>query len=199
MNKNSNSRTAPPRNGSSIVAALLVGMVLGLALAGLVAWFMLERPNQFLNKMPHETSNLTPDPVKPLPAPVTMASPDTPLAPAEKVEDKPRFEFYKVLTDKNDKSTRPKVPPKQARKPDLVEQKKATYFVQAGAFSNAADADKLKAKLTMLGMEPRVKATTLADQSVWHRVRLGPYSSTDEMNKAMYRLKQNGVPATRAP
>jgi len=199
MNNNSNARTAPPRNGSSIVAALLVGMVLGLTLAGLVAWFMLERPNQFVNKVPHETNQLTPDSVKPLPAPVTMVSPDTPLAPAKTVENKPRFEFYKVLTDKNDSSISPKVPPKQARKPDLVKQKKAAYFVQAGAFSNAADADKLKAKLTMLGMEPRVKAMTLADQSVWHRVRLGPYNSMNEMNKAMNRLKQNGVPATRAP
>ena len=39
MSKNGNSRTAPPSGkGGSLLAAVLVGMVLGLALAGGVAW-----------------------------------------------------------------------------------------------------------------------------------------------------------------
>ncbi len=71
MSKNSNSRTAPPRKGgSSLLAAVLVGMVLGLILAGGVAWYILQRPNPFVNNAPHETVKLTPDPVKPPPAPV---------------------------------------------------------------------------------------------------------------------------------
>ena len=77
-----------------------------------------------------------------------------------------------------------------------VGKEKEAYFLQAGAFANADDADKLKAKLAMLGMEASVQAATLPDKAVWHRVRLGPYRSADEMNKTLSMLKQNGVSAT---
>jgi cell division protein FtsN len=203
MSKNSNSRAAPPprKGGSSMVAAVLVGMVLGLALAGGVAWYILKRPNPFVNNAPHETVRLEPDPVKPPPvAAVAKPAPEvvSAVAAASGVaasgvgESKPRFEFYKVLTDKPDAAVPAKVAAKQTDKAVAKE----TYFLQAGAFSNVDDADKLKAKLAMLGMEASVQAATLPDKTVWHRVRLGPYKSSDEMSKASAVLKQNGVNAT---
>lgn len=200
MSKNSNSRAAPsPRKGGSMVAAVLIGMVLGLALAGGVAWYILKRPNQFVNNAPHEAVKLTPDPVKPAPAPVVNVVPETASAVASAPgaasgvgDGKPRFEFYKVLTDKPDAA----LPGHAAEKPTDKAAAKETYFLQAGAFANADDADKLKAKLAMLGMEASVQAATLPDKEVWHRVRLGPYKSADEMNRASAMLKQNGVKAT---
>lgn len=202
MSKNSSSRAAPPRKGgSSMFAAVLVGMVLGLALAGGVAWYILKRPSPFVNNAPHEAVKLEPDLVKPAPAPVAKAAPEatSAVAAASSVasgvgEGKPRFEFYKVLTDKPDAAVPAKAAAKPAEKAPAKE--KETYFLQAGAFTNAGDADKLKAKLAMLGMEASVQDATLPDKAVWHRVRLGPYKSTDEMNKAAAILKQNGVSAT---
>ena len=70
------------------------------------------------------------------------------------------------------------------------------YFLQAGSFSNEADADKLKARLALLGMEASVQSVNIPDKGVWHRVRLGPYASSDAMNKARATLKQNGVDTT---
>ena len=199
MSKNSNSRTAPPppRKGGSMAAAVLVGMVLGLSLAGGVAWYILKRPNPFVNNAPHEAVKLTPDPVKPAPVPVAKVVPDaaSAVAAASGVgENKPRFEFYKVLTDKPDAAVPAQTAPKLANKVAVKE--KETFFLQAGAFANSDDADKLKAKLAMLGMEASVQAATLPDKTVWHRVRLGPYKSADEMGKASAVLKQNGVSAT---
>ncbi len=206
MSKNSNSRAAPPRKGgSSMLAAILVGMVLGLALAGGVAWYILNRPSPYVNNAPHETVKLEPDIVKPAPAPVAKVVPEDASAAAAASgvasgaasavsEGKPRFEFYKVLTDKPDAAVSAKATAKPADK--TVAKEKETYFLQAGAFANADDADKLKAKLAMLGMEASVQAATLPDKAVWHRVRLGPYKSKDEMNKASEVLKQNGVSAT---
>jgi len=200
MSKNSNSRATPPRKGSSMLAAVLVGMALGLALAGGVAWYILKGPSPFVNNAPHEAVKLTPDPVKPAPAPVAKAAAEaTPAASiasgvASAVGDgKPRFEFYKVLTDKPDAA-----PAQAAAKPaaKASAKEKEVFFLQAGAFANADDADKLKAKLAMLGMEASVQAATLPDKAVWHRVRLGPYKSADEMNKVAGALKQNGVTAT---
>lgn len=190
MSKNNGPRSvAPPRKGSSLLAGILVGMVLGLLVAGGIAWYILKTPSQFVNNVPHEAVRLARDPVKPAPA---KAAPET-AEPASGVEDaKPRFEFYKVLTDKQDASAPAKATPKVADKPVAKE----AYFLQAGAFAEADDADKLKAKLAMLGMEASVQAATLPDKTVWHRVRLGPYKSVDEMNKVSAELKQNGVNAT---
>jgi cell division protein FtsN len=199
MKNNNNSQGASSGKGGSLLAAVLVGMVLGLILAGGVAWYILQRPNPFVNTAPHETVKLAPDPVKPAPVPVVKLAPQ-PVSSVGAVsgvasgvgEDKPRFEFYKVLTDKPDASAKQtakvgdKIPPKA----------KENYFLQAGAFTNGDDADKLKAKLAMIGMESVVQTATLPDKTVWHRVRLGPYKSTDEMNKVLAALKQNGVNAT---
>lgn len=198
MSKNNNSRAAPaPRKGGSMVAAVLIGMVLGLALAGGVAWYIMKRPNPFVNYAPREAVKLTPDSAKPAPPPFAKTAPEavSAVAAASGVgEDKPRFEFYKVLTDKADGTAPAKAAAKPADKPAAKE--KTSYFLQAGAFSNADEADKQKAKLTMLGMEVSVQDTTLPDKTVWHRVRLGPYKSAEEMNKASAMLKQNGVNTT---
>src|SRR5208337_2885523 len=101
MSKNSNSRAAQPGKGGSLLAAVLVGMVLGLALAGGVAWYILNRPSPFVNNAPHEAVKLEPDPVRPAPVPVVKAVPETVSAVATASsaasgvgESKPRFEFY---------------------------------------------------------------------------------------------------------
>ena len=70
------------------------------------------------------------------------------------------------------------------------------YFLQAGSFSNADDAEKLKARLALLGIEASTQTATIPDKGVWHRVRMGPYKNSDEMNRARNLLKQNGMDAT---
>ena len=67
------------------------------------------------------------------------------------------------------------------------------YFLQAGAFQNMSDADNLKAKLALLGVEAKIQSATLADKGVWHRVRVGPYTNVDELNRMRVTLKQNGI------
>ena len=200
MQKNSNSRSAPPPSkSSSLLAGILLGMVVGLLIAGGLAWYILKTPSSFVDKVPHESVKLAPDVVKP--APVVKAAPEqvsavtaaSGVAAASAVDDgKPRFEFYKVLTDKQDATA----PAAAGAKPADKASGKEIYFLQAGAFNNPADADKLKAKLAMLGIEANVQTATLPDKVVWHRVRLGPYKSADEMNKAAATLKQNGVNTT---
>lgn len=197
MARNSSTRSAPPRKGSSLLVGIMVGMVLGLAIAAGIAWYILKTPNPFVSKESREAVRLAPDAAKPAPAPAAASGAG---------EGKPRFEFYKVLTDKQDAtvpaqkgSDKPVATEPTSAKPVQPAGKaaaKETYFLQAGAFSNADDADKLKAKLAMLGMEASIQTVTIPDRGVWHRVRLGPYKGTDEMNKTLAALKQNGVEAT---
>ena len=73
---------------------------------------------------------------------------------------------------------------------------KEKYYVQAGAFQNVGDAEKLKAKLAFSGFEANIQTATIPDKGVWYRVRLGPYNSGEAGNTIMT-LKQNGIIATQ--
>lgn len=209
MSKNNGNRgAAPGKGGGSMFAGILLGMVLGLAIAAGVAWYIMKTPKPFVDK--DQRHDLPPAAV-PAPQPAASAPATASTAAAAGDDGKPRFEFYKVLTDKQDGSLpaqqKPAATPQA--KPATEQQAKPSapaapekaaasqaYYLQAGSFSNEADADKVKAKLALLGMEASVLTVTIPDKGVWHRVKLGPYRSADEMNKARATLKQNGVDAT---
>ncbi|MGB9093879.1 MAG: SPOR domain-containing protein, partial [Gallionella sp.] len=114
--------------------------------------------------------------------------------PAQAGDDKQRFQFYKILTDKQ--KTPPVAPADQARPVKPQAPAFQPQILQAGSFPNANDAENLKAKLALLGVEASIQSATIKDKGVWYRVRLGPYKNADEMNKARGFLKQNGVDST---
>ena len=131
---------------------------------------------------------------------------------SEVAEAKPRFEFYKVLTDKTDatvdapskptdaaspKSTDATAPkPIDARPADKIpESKPAIKYLQAGAFSDADDAEELKATLAMKGLEASIQTITLPGKGEIHRVRVGPFHSKQEFTSARGALKSSGLEA----
>ena len=185
MSYSNSSRPTAPRTMSPLLLGIVIGLVLGLAIAGALAWFLQKPAGQIkgADKTTPEKNILPPHP-----------------APASGVsESKPRFEFYKVLTDKHD------APTEEGADKSSLGNKASTpaepavqeiYFLQAGSFSNAEDADKLKAKLAMSGMEASIQIAIIPDKGTYHRVRLGPYKGAEEMKKARSLLKQNGVDAT---
>ncbi len=208
MSRNTSNKSAAPGKSSQLLTGILVGMVIGVALAAGLAWFIMKSPSPFVNKEQQVMVKPLPEFAKPVEA-AKPVSQSAPVAASGVGDGKPRFEFYKVLTDKQDATVT--VPDKAADKPKASESKpvvpqaapgsaataaKETYFLQAGSFSNADDAEKLKARLTLLGMEVNVQAATIPGKGVWHRVRVGPYKGADEMNSARNTLKQNGVEST---
>jgi cell division protein FtsN len=66
-------------------------------------------------------------------------------------------------------------------------------YLQAGAFQKSSDADNLKARLALAGLEAQIQTATLSDNSVWHRVRLGPYSTSAELDRARAVLRENKI------
>lgn len=199
--KNSNTRSAAPRQGVSVLAILLVGVVVGLAIAASVAWYILQRtPASFVNKDAAPVVKAQPDASKAASAKsavaATVAAPD---AASGVTGAAPRFTFYNVLTDKPDAATGEKVAKDKEKNAASALDKaiaKEIYYLQAGSFPNADDADKLKAKITMAGLEASIQAAPIPDKGTWYRVRLGPYKGAEEMNKAIGTLKANGVAAT---
>jgi cell division protein FtsN len=179
-----------------VVAGVFIGMVLGITAAGGVAWYVLnKKPTAFTNKEQAKPAVQ----VVPLPA-------SAPVAASGVGETKQHFEFYKVLTDKPDgtahKNTvkpapKPKVPAAVKPQPTPpVAAAKEMYYVQAGSFQNADDAEKLKAKLAFSGFEASIQTVTIPEKGEWHRVRLGPYNN-GEAGKTIAALKQNGIIATQ--
>jgi cell division protein FtsN len=69
---------------------------------------------------------------------------------------------------------------------------KFTYYLQAGAFREVADAESARAKLALLGFEANISDRS-TDTGVLHRVRTGPYNSVEAMNKARSKLSENGI------
>jgi len=201
MSRNTGNKSAAPRkSGNPLLTGILVGMVIGVGMAAGLAWYIMKSPSPFVQKGPVIVQPPL-DIAKPV-APAGAAAPNAqPAAAASGVVDgKPRFEFYKVLTDKQDATVPAKPADKPQPLPQISDNKPVVandpYFLQAGSFSNADDAEKLKARLALLGIEASTQTATIPDKGVWHRVRMGPYKNTDEMNRARNLLKQNGVDAT---
>ncbi len=195
MSKNAGNKSAAPRKGNSpLLTGLLVGMVIGVALAAGLAWFIMKSPSPFVQN--EQVVVKPPVAAKPEAQPVAVV-PGAQSAPASGVEgDKPRFEFYKVLTDKQDAAVpaaKPAGKPQSESKPAVIS---GPQFLQAGSFASADDAEKQKARLAMMGFEANIQTVSIPEKGVWHRVRLGPYKNADEMNTARATLKQNGIDAT---
>jgi cell division protein FtsN len=47
-----------------------------------------------------------------------------------------------------------------------------------------------------MGLEATIEPTNLPDRGTWYRVRLGPYTRLDEINRVRQQLAQSGVDAT---
>ena len=66
------------------------------------------------------------------------------------------------------------------------------YYLQAGAFREMSDAENTRAKLALLGFEAAITDRT-TDGGVLHRVRVGPYTGPEAMNKARAKLLDSGI------
>lgn len=169
-----------PDSSNSFLIGLFFGFLLGLGVAAGIAIYFFKTPIPFADRP------RIPD--KPLAADQKATEP----LKSAKTEDKPRFDFYRILPGREETVTERQMreAAKQAGKPGAP---KDSYFLQAGSFQNPADADNLKARLALMGMEANVEPANVAGKGVWYRVRLGPYTRVDEINRVRQQLTQNGV------
>ena len=69
-----------------------------------------------------------------------------------------------------------------------------SYFVQAGAYRTADDAEAQRAKLSLGGIEAKVSEREQAGRTVY-RVRIGPFDKRDDADQAKGKLEQLGIEA----
>lgn len=173
------------RKGKPMLTGVLLGLLIGLGLALGVAIFVNTMPNPFSHR------GKTPETAPAAPAPI----PQKPQKPAAEstTSDKPRFDFYTILPGKEDTVTDKDL--KQAAKSPAASGNDQ-YFLQVGAFRTASEADNIKAKLALIGVEATIQTVSLPDKGLWHRVRVGPYGNADDLSRARSLLTQNGIDAT---
>jgi cell division protein FtsN len=70
-----------------------------------------------------------------------------------------------------------------------------TYYLQAGSFRSEAEADKVHARLAFAGIESKIQKVSI-DTDVWHRVRIGPYTDLEALNRVRTRLRQADIDAS---
>lgn len=70
----------------------------------------------------------------------------------------------------------------------------ARYILQAGAFGASGDAEALKARIALLGLNARVESAAINGKTVY-RVRMGPYGTASELAEAKGKLGNGGLPA----
>jgi cell division protein FtsN len=158
---------SPKRRGGSVFTGVLIGLIVGAVLAvGVALWATGNNPFKF---------------AAPASAPATATPPPATPEPA------PSFDFYKVLPGDAAGDLPPATTPAAAA---------PQYYLQAGAFRNADDADNLKAQLAMLGVEAVIQTSELGDKGVFHRVRVGPFGAMDEVDRTRGLLTQNNIPVT---
>lgn len=125
------------------------------------------------------------------PQPEPVAGPKPAPAPPAPTEAPDRFEFYEVLPDQE-----VQVGKEPDRRPDdpgpapIVAP--GAYVIQAGAFPSFAEADKVKARLALLGVVAEIQQAE-TNGNVFHRVRIGPIENLDRLNQLRARLKQNRI------
>jgi cell division protein FtsN len=174
--------------GSPMGVGILIGLLLGLCIALGVALYINKGANPFQQKKQPEAAKEAP-----VQEPAKSASSSTSEKSAKAGETspqtKPRFDFYKILPGTEEAVTDKEFKRAPAASP------KEVYFLQVAAFQNPSDADNMKAKLALAGIEAQIQTATLPDGKVWHRVRVGPFSGQDELSKSRTALKENNIEA----
>ncbi len=205
MDKTSRAASNPrgPQKNSSggTLLGIFVGLVIGVSIAFGVVWYLNKSPLPFQNK--YEGA---PKAEKDKPATAANeahAPAPLPGKPGDPPVDRQRFEFYGILEGNKQPSTPGAAAPAAAAPGVSVapaaEGKPVSgeiFFLQVGAFQKAADADNLKAKLALTGLETSVQEVSVPEKGTMHRVRVGPFRDAGEMNRARALLSQNGVQGT---
>lgn len=112
--------------------------------------------------------------------------------PAPSNSNKPKFDFYTILPE-----LEVAIPEQELI--DASEEKnngrktKINYILQAGSFKSYKEADKLKARLALEGIEANIQKVKINDSDTWHRVRIGPLKNISQLNKARRRLRGLGI------
>ncbi len=189
-------KVEPRGRSGTLILGVFIGLALGLVAALAIA-FYLNRANPFTPRdKPQATApasgKAANEPAKAIADPASAAA-----DPGKAAENRPRFDFYTILPGVEQPASEQELRKRSAEGKDKeAEVPRERFFLQAGAFQSAPDADNLKARLALMGLEASIQTANLGDKGIWHRVRLGPFDDADVLAKVRAQLAAGGVEAT---
>jgi len=106
-------------------------------------------------------------------------------APAKSYDFYSMLPKFEVVVPEKEKDVRPDIR-------GVPETRRGTYVLQAGSYKNFADADRVRAQLALQGVESKVQKVSV-DNDTWHRIRIGPISELNELNRLRTILRKADV------
>ena len=112
--------------------------------------------------------------------------------PAES-SGKREFDFYTLLPEleiiipQEETTSQDKQPVKPAPAAS-----QGSYLLQAGSFKQLGEADSLKARLALLGIESHIQSVNV-NNTAWHRVRIGPSKDRQALEQTRKHLSTNHI------
>src|SRR5688572_19749153 len=133
------------------------------------------------------------EPDAPRPDPQIRSAPATGDAEnaTANAEGADRYDFYdmlpnfEVVVPEKDREVKRDVRTTRIDRPGV-------YVLQAGSYRNVADAQRVRAQLNLQGIDAKVQRVAV-DNDVWHRVRVGPISELNELNRVRKQLQAADV------
>jgi cell division protein FtsN len=190
------------RNPVAPWIGLLAGLLIGLFIAFLIYIKMLAPKTPVVAGSTLVTAETDSD---------AATQPAEPDAGNRAAPPKPRFEFYAILPEMEvvvpeeeiQASTAKPAPvaEKSVHKQPAAEKSirkqpaalKQIYYLQAGSFSGAVQAESFKAKLAMMGFETDIQTITINGKDTRHRVRVGPFYNLTTLQQARSKLDKQGI------
>jgi len=175
-----------PAGGFSGWLGVLCGLALGLAVAGIV--YLKDRHSDSPTVQSAKAGKKKSHGGVERGAEVSDAEAADSGAPEEPAKS---YDFYsmlpkfEVVVPEKDKDVKPDIR-------GVPETRRGTYVLQAGSYKNFADADRVRAQLALQGVESKVQKVSV-DNDTWHRIRIGPISKLDELNRLRTLLRKADV------
>lgn len=173
-----------------------IGLLLGIAVAGGIAYYLNNAQNPFVNKgittvattQPTSSNTNGSAPLELAPGTKMQVAPSMEPAASQTAKNNAsavNYDFYDVLQGKKEihpASSQPIAQP-------------AAYYVQAGAFSDPNLANNMKAKLALLGFSAKIVASE-ENNAVINKVLIGPFSSNSQAQEMVNQLNEQSVNST---
>ncbi len=159
------------------VVWLVAGLAIGLGL-GLAGWFLAEHPASTPAKKPA--------------AAVAAKKTDPPPEPVDKKDEDPwHFDFYQLLPKMEVVVSDEELAAAQS---ELTKEKRhGPYILQVGSFRRYSDADSLKARLALLGIQAGIESIVVDNGNAWNRVRVGPFADMKHLKPVRRQLEHEQI------
>lgn len=171
-----------PRSGGSLSATggFVIGLIVGLTVA--MAIYMYDhRPGAQINNASPPLANEQQGNIKDAPAP-------------ESAQAETKYDFYEYLPNAEVEVADDKNKSGGSTSTSGTIDAPGSYILQVGSYRNFSDADRVRARIALQGIESSIQKVTI-DNEQWHRVRIGPMNNLGRLEETRKKLREAQIDA----